>query len=122
MDISLFEKSQAQLQALFEEMSTLSKKKPDDAVNKFKLRFINQVITTSNTLLNDEYIPFSDFDRFDEDDLPTNSDVVIILSQYLNCLEKLRADNIMQQLSQWYWRINGKVSDIRTAPPKKIQW
>ncbi|MFF2482727.1 hypothetical protein [Paenibacillus sp. NPDC058071] len=122
IDVSAFEKVQAQLQGLFDEVGTLSKKKPDDAINKFKLKIINPILAEANKLLTEEYKPFSDFEQFDEDSLPTNSDTVMVLSQYLNCLEKLRADNIMLYGAAWYWMKKGIRSDIRTAPPKKITW
>ncbi|GGH88583.1 hypothetical protein JOD43_004255 [Pullulanibacillus pueri] len=120
MDISRFEKTNAQLEGLFNEIGTLSKKKPDDAINKFKLKFINQIILESNDILGDLNLPFADFRGFEEEDMPSNSDVVIILSQYLNCLEKLRADNITPYGGGWYWLLNGNRTETRTAPPKKI--
>lgn len=122
IDVSFFEKVQAQLQGLFDEIGTLSKKKPDDAINKFKLSFINPILLGANKLLTGTYKPFADFEQFDSDSLPTNSDVVLILSQYLNCLEKLRADNIMVYGGGWVWAKNGTRTDIKTAPPKKITW
>ncbi|MEO2205032.1 hypothetical protein ABGV42_14960 [Paenibacillus pabuli] len=122
INVSAFEKVQAQLQGLFDEVGTLSKKKPDDAINKFKLKFINPILVEANKLLTGDYKPFLDFEQFDEDSLPTNSDTVLILSQYLNCLEKLRADNIKQYSASWFWMENGNKTDIRTAPPKKITW
>ena len=39
--VSEFEKANAQLGGLFEEISALSRKSPDSAVNKFKLKLIN---------------------------------------------------------------------------------
>ncbi|URJ39957.1 hypothetical protein [Paenibacillus polymyxa] len=122
IDVSAFEKVQAQLQGLFDEVGTLSRKKPDDAINKFKLKIINPILVEANKLLTGDYKPFSDFEQFDEDSLPTNSDTVLILSQYLNCLEKLRADNIKVYVGHWYWVENGNRTEIRTAPPKKITW
>jgi len=65
--------------------------------------------------------PFSDFNQFEADNLPSNSDVVVMISQYINSLEKLRADNIKPSLGHWYWVVDGKISDIRTAEPKKIK-
>ena len=63
------------------------------------------------------------FDVFDEDDLPFNSDVTMIFEQYLNCLEKLRGDNVVSTdfESTWYWKVDGEKSYIRTAAPKKIK-
>ncbi|MDR7071034.1 hypothetical protein [Fictibacillus barbaricus] len=117
MDIEKFEKTETQLSGFFEEVSTLSKKKPDDAINKFKLKFINMVIEDANNLLVSDYKPFQEFNKFDEDDIPSNSDVVFILSQYLNCLEILRRDNIGQMSGSWYWRVNGELTNKRTKRP-----
>jgi hypothetical protein len=88
VDRTKFHKTQEQLEALYQEIGALSKKKPDDAVNKFKLGFVNRVLTEANTLLLAEYIPFPDFQLFDEDTLPTNSDIVLVLAQYLKCFER----------------------------------
>ncbi len=120
-EIDLFEKTYAQMQALHSEISTLSKKSPNDGVNTFKLNFTNNVIEEANKILGKKYKPFSDFDRFDEENIPTNSDVTMILSQYINCLEKLRSDNIHSKVSNWYWNIDDDESNIRTSPPKKIK-
>jgi hypothetical protein len=89
----LFEKTYIQLEELNREMSTLSKKAPNDVINKFKLGFINTLLNTANTLLNTRYLPFKEFRTFDEDAMPTNSDVTIILVQYLGCMDKYRTDH-----------------------------
>lgn len=44
-----------------------------------------------------------------------------MLTQYLSCFEKLRADNVKQSAGRWYWIIDGKESDIKTIMPKKIK-
>ncbi|MDP1624391.1 MAG: hypothetical protein Q8L64_01340 [bacterium] len=128
--VDLFEKIAAQLSGLYEEMSVLSKKNPNDAVNKFKLRFINQQIAECNGFLEDRYRPFNEFENFKEDDIPQNSDVVFILSQYLQCLEKLRSDNAVQRAGSWYWQVKGEEDDkidkegfiyIRTSQPKRLR-
>ena len=116
-----FEKLQAQLEGLHSEISALSKKSQNDALNKFKLKFVNKIIIDSNDLLGEKYIPFPDFSSFDEEDIPTNSDVAMMLTQYLSCFEKLRADNVKQDFGKWYWIIDGKQSDIKTIMPKKIK-
>jgi hypothetical protein len=43
-DIDKFIKLVKQIKSLIEEFSVLSKKKPDDAVNKFKIKLINPVL------------------------------------------------------------------------------
>jgi hypothetical protein len=78
-----FYRIQEQLKSLHEEIDKLSKKKPDDAINKFKLGFINELLAKANEALDDAYYPFADFRSFDVDNVPTNSDVVMILAQYI---------------------------------------
>lgn len=123
-EVNKFEKLQAQLEGLHTEISALSKKSQNDALNKFKLKFVNQILSEANQLLGNSYKPFSDFSLFDDSDIPSNSDVAMILTQYLNCFEKLRADNIKAQESypfHWFWLVDGKLSDIRTTSPKIIK-
>lgn len=119
--INQFEKTQSQLSGLYVEISLLSKKNPNEAVNKFKLKFINKILIESNELLGDDYLPFIEFERFNEDDLPTTSDVTMILQQYLNCLEKLRSDNLEYRSGEYYWVIDGQISDMKTAHPFKFK-
>tara|TARA_Y100001949_G_C15780676_1_gene240517 strand:- start:143 stop:541 length:399 start_codon:yes stop_codon:yes gene_type:complete len=128
-EVDNFEKYQTQLEGLLNEIGVLAKKSPNDGVNKFKLTFINEVINQANNILGDNYKPFDSFTEFDENELPSNSDVTFIISQYLNCFEKLRADNIYHDRKMegnrynyyWFWIINGKKSDIKTSEPKKIK-
>ena len=119
-DVDVFEKLSGQLISVYEEISLLSKKNPNDAVNKFKLNFLNKLLNDANKFLTDKYRPFDDFDIFEEDDMPQNSDVVFILSQYLQCFEKLRSDNVRRTGSTWYWSLdNGET--IQTVKPKKLK-
>ncbi len=120
-DVDQFEKMNAQVQGIHDEVGKMAKKSPNDAVNKFKLALINKVLATANAVLGEEYRPFDSFESFDEDELPSNSDVTFILAQYLNCLEKLRADNISKNFEgRWEWNVAGD-SNIDTAPPKKLR-
>jgi hypothetical protein len=129
-DVDKFEKLSGQLISVYEEISLLSKKNPNDAINKFKLKFINKLIQESNDFLSSKYRPFNDFEVFVEDDVPQTSDVVFILSQYLQCFEKLRSDNVVQERGIWFWRVKGDKGDktdengmvkIRTVKPKKLK-
>lgn len=93
-------------------------------MNKFKLKFVNQILSDANKLLGEKYKPFSDFDLFDEAAIPTNSDAAMMLTQYLNCFEKLRSDNVKKQdnyPNHWYWIVDGKLSNIRTVTPEIIK-
>lgn len=128
--VDTFEKLFGQLSSIYDEISLLSKKTPNDAVNNFKLKFVNKLLFQSNEYLSNKYRPFEDFNSFNEDDIPQNSDVVFILSQYLQCFEKLRSDNVVKRNGYWYWRVEGdkndKVDDdgmmlIRTVKPKNLK-
>ncbi|MGH5435000.1 hypothetical protein ACRFHY_26620, partial [Klebsiella pneumoniae] len=66
-NVDTFEKISGQLLSIYEEISLLSKKSPNDAVNKFKLKFVNKLLSQSNDYLGEMYKPFDDFDSFDED-------------------------------------------------------
>ena len=125
-EIKQFEKVQNQLECLHSEISVLSKKTQNDGLNKFKLKLVNQVLADANKILGSIFKPFSDFETFNEDDLPSNSDATIVISQYLACMENLRVENIHSKVDYtssgkidkifWYW------NDIEkeTYPPKNI--
>jgi hypothetical protein len=60
------------------------------------------------------------FAQFDASTLPSASDVLLIVSQYLGALEKLRGDNITMQHGRWYWVVEGETTEIMTAAPTKL--
>jgi hypothetical protein len=119
--VETFLKLQPQLKSAYDEISLLSKKKPTDSLNIFKLKFINSILSRANEILENNYKPFpEDFTLFNEADMPNNSDVVFILSHYLTSLEKLRCDNIEKDKDypyHWHWLINGKRSKQETDHP-----
>ncbi len=116
--VEIFLKLQPQLKSAYEEISLLSKKNPTDSLNKFKLKFINSILTRANNILGEKYKPFpNEFELFSEDEIPNNGDAVFILSHYLTSLEKLRCDNIKFGDMRWRWLINGKISEKETHPP-----
>ncbi len=117
--IEEFEKTLSQIEALHEELSIISKKVPNDVLNKYKVGLVNTIISRANKLLKADLLPFSDFEAFDNDEMPSNSDVVIMLKQYIACLEKERENNIINDYGHWYWVINGKKTLMQTYPPKK---
>ncbi|MCH9050903.1 MAG: hypothetical protein IIA72_07465 [Proteobacteria bacterium] len=119
-DVEALERLIGQLQGLHNEISQLAKKAPNDAVNTFKLKLTNKVIETGNTVLSEGYRPFVEFEEFDVDDVPTNSDVTLILSQYMEQAERYRSDNIKNERRVWVYVLGGKASDIKAAPPSRI--
>lgn len=115
--IEEFEALQGQLQAFYEEMNGLAKKNPNDPLNKFKLGLVNSVLKKANSFLGKARLPFAEFELFDDAAMPSTSDVLVILSQYLSAFEKLRAENIYLS-DAWYWAGG---DEIPTAPPKKLK-
>lgn len=109
-----------QLNSLHSELLLLSKKAPNDAVNVFKLKFINATLSSCNQLFGAKYRPYEDFDQFSVDDVPSTSDVVFMISQYLQSVEKMRSDHIKQEYGDWYYDIEDSEEEVRTGPPAKI--
>ncbi|WP_373032929.1 hypothetical protein [Sulfurovum sp.] len=74
------------LEAMYSEFKELSKKKPDAAVSKSKIKIANRLLDKVRTVLEDSTsIEF--LDLLDEDDVPQVSDVTLILSQYVASME-----------------------------------
>ena len=117
-EVDSFYKLVGQLTGLYDQLAILSKKNPNDAINKFKLKFINSVLSGANQLLGKDYSPFDDFKVFDEDDMPRNSDVVLILSQYLQCFDKLHADNAGLYGGSWWWILDAEPGESASADGK----
>lgn len=86
--IKAFETLRAQIKTFYEEISILSKKSPDGPLNKFKLKFLNDVLIKVTVILGEEYRPFPDFEAFTDPDLPSASDAALILSHYLSSMSR----------------------------------
>ena len=69
------------LQAMHQEFQELSKKKSDGVLNKGKVQIVNRLLKDVQAILGTE--PSRSYlDLLDEESLPQNSDVSLILSQY----------------------------------------
>ena len=120
-DITEFEKLEEQLHSFLREISELSHKKPNDALNKFKLKFINSTLEGLNKLLGG-HKPLNDFEKFDIDEVPTNSDVVVILGQYAAALYLFRKEHTVNKSVNWYWLVRGQQSEMRTESPRHSRY
>lgn len=111
-----------QLHGLHTEISLLAKKSPNDGLNLFKLKLVNKVLARGNEILTGHYKPFEDFNEFDEEALPTNSDVTMILTLYIKQVERFRSDNVVYSNNDyhWYYVINGERSNIEGAAPTEL--
>lgn len=120
-DIAEFEKCEQQLHSFLAELSELSKKRPNDPLNKFKLRFINSGLAKLNKILKGNR-PFEDFDEFDVDELPSNSDVVLLLSQYAAAVHRFRLANSTDDGDASTWIVRGKETDIPAGHPDNFKY
>lgn len=86
------------------EMRTLSSKKQDGVLNNLKVKMINKLIDSARELLVKE--PTLDYlEQLDEDMLPQNSDVVLILCQYIEALDQYKSKNqVVVSFGNYKWR------------------
>jgi len=88
-DVTNYKMLNELVEAVYIEMKELSKKKPDDLLNKFKVKSVNRVIEKLKVLLKEE--PTVEFlDILDEESLPSNSDTVLIISQHIAALKQYK--------------------------------
>lgn len=98
-----YDKTVRQLHTFHRELSIISKKMPDSPLNKFKLGLVNETLEKANFVLGDEFLPFSEFRKFDEANMPSASDVVLMLSHYMGSLRALRNEYCVDD----EWRVIG---------------
>ncbi|MBT1699465.1 hypothetical protein KK083_21385 [Fulvivirgaceae bacterium PWU4] len=78
------------MEAVYEEMKDFSKKKPDEPLNKFKVKNINRVLLQVKDMLKSQ--PTSQFlDLLNDESLPTNSDAILVIGQFNAAMESFRA-------------------------------
>jgi hypothetical protein len=77
------------LSAMFREFQDLAKKKPDGALNKRKVEIVNRLLRDVFQIIEGE-ATHAYLDLLDEDELPQNSDVVLILGQAVAAMEAFK--------------------------------
>lgn len=91
-EIELYGTIRPKIESIRNTIKDLSNKKPDITLNNFKVKRVNLLLEQANGLLKD-LKPYEDFSTFDEDDLPTYSDVLMMLNLYVKSFEKYWQDN-----------------------------
>lgn len=77
------------LESAYVEMKDFSKKNPDAALNERKVKSLNRILKDIKEILTNE--PTAAYmDILDEEMLPSNSDVVLTMSQFRSALENYR--------------------------------
>jgi chromatin segregation and condensation protein Rec8/ScpA/Scc1 (kleisin family) len=93
-EIEKFEMLDKLTDSIYTEMKEFSKKKPDEPLNKFKVKSVNRVLEQVKAILQNE--PTVEFlDLLDDESLPSNSDSILILSQFMAS---------MKQFHSKYWQ------------------
>lgn len=101
-EITKFEMLNELISSIYIEMKEFSKKKPDDALNAFKVKNVNRVLTQlKDFLINQPTVSF--LDLLDDEILPSNSDSILIIAQY-----KAAMDNFKKKYQNNYgrWKTN----------------
>lgn len=83
--VATYRSSKKVFDGLLREMKELSKKKADATLSKGKVKILNRVLEDLKGVLKDE--PEAKYlDLLDDDDLPQNSDAVLVMVQYQDAL------------------------------------
>lgn len=97
-EVKSFEMLFPMLNSDIAEIRELSKKKQDEPLNSFKVKIINKKLVQIKELLKNqattEYL-----ELLDSETLPTNSDAVLLLSQFVNAMKQYR-DNYAESDSE----------------------
>lgn len=117
-EVEAFRQMAAQLDALHQEVVAASKKAADKPVTSFKINLANSILANARKILGAS-APLLGFEKFDEDDLPTMSDLSFVVTQFVECAEKVKSENIRRLHSGvWYWVIDGEISNVSTSAPR----
>ena len=120
-DVDKYQRVRSQLEAFHREFESLAKKAANGVLNTFKLKILNRAIADANAVLGETYVPIRGFTQFSDEELPSNSDVSMVLAQYLEALEVLRCRNIKKEtiFQRWYWNVDDAPPEsLETAPPQ----
>ena len=89
LEITKFEMLDELTSSIYIEMKEFSKKKPDDALNPFKVKNVNRVlIQIKDFLINQPTASF--LDLLDDETLPSNSDAILIIGQFKAAMDNFR--------------------------------
>ena len=81
---------------------------------------INRVIEAANVILGQAYNPIEGFELFDEDNLPSTSDVVFVVAQYLEEIERYRHDNVVVHDDVRVYVLDGRPSKVSQDPTRRV--
>ncbi|MEH2373064.1 hypothetical protein [Nostoc sp.] len=104
-NVELYEIIIPLLHAMRSEFKELSKKKPEAVLNKSKMKIVNRLLQSCRKILASE-ASFDYLDLIDEDDVPQNSDVVLMLSQYVAAMNQFHSTYYGSDGEKYRWFID----------------
>ena len=120
-DVDKYQRVRSQLEAFHREFEGLAKKTANSALNPFKLKIDNQAVADANAVLGEEFLPIRGFTQFTDEELPSNSDVSMVLAQYLEALEVMRCRNIIRgSYGRWYWKVQDLPDEAMEAAEPRM--
>lgn len=108
--VQAYEASNSIFHGLLKEMRELSKKKADATLSKSKVKILNRVLDDLREVLKDEP-EFKYLDPLDDEDLPQNSDAVLVMVQYEKALSAFSSRYRQYYLGDATWITEAIVKD-----------
>ena len=112
-NVEAYEGTHRVFSSLFVETKELSKKKPDAVLSKGKVALINRVLSDIIAFLTEEpehkYLGL-----LDDDELPQNSDVVLLMSQFDAALKGFKDRHFGYEFGQHQWLTHQLVEQKKT--------
>ena len=111
--VAAYEASSDVFYGLMREMRELSKKKPEATLSKSKVAILNRILADIGAVLQDE--PEAKYlDPLDNDELPQNSDAVLVMVQYQTALASFqkRYRRHIPDLGEHRWITAATVEEI----------
>ncbi len=98
------------LDAMHQEFKELSKKKPDSILSVSKVQTVNRLLESCRKVLElEQSLQF--LDLVDADNIPQNSDVVLMLSQYVVAMKQFRSNysgwDEIEKSNRWFTSSEG---------------
>ncbi|MCH8226288.1 MAG: hypothetical protein IIC97_10510 [Chloroflexi bacterium] len=106
----LYDVTMPLLKAMYSEFKELSKRRPNDAVSVAKIKVVNRLLVKCHGIILEDEASVEYLDLLDEDNVPLNSDVVLMLSQFVVA---------MQEFNSNYYRYNALLGKHEWAIPKQ---
>ena len=98
------------LKAMDSEFKELSKRRPNDALSVAKIKVVNRLLVKCHGIILEDEAMVEYLDLLDEDNVPLNSDVVLMLSQFVVAMGQFHAN---------YYRFNRLTHESEGAIPKR---